>query len=534
MNIQIKLTREENLAHFHVQKGAVITLDLEKEYLPVCVASEIYEAESRTPMEAKKAQAIAARTYVTALLLSGTVIDDTTNYQAFKWKELASIPNCARAVQETAGQVLLCDGKLITAWYSNSNGGRTRRSDETWSAYNPWTVSQDDPWDAAGREKWGQCPASHGVGMSQIGAAWAAFVGRTCREILAFYYPNTRIVGEYGKGDTMDEKPNLGLVAWAQALLGQPYWYGTFCQLCTQSLLTAKKEQYPTHYTDSRMARYRDDIAKGRYCCDCIGLIKGYLWTQDNKVAYDADTDMNTGGLYNKATMKGMIQALPEVPGLIVYKEGHVGVYIGGGVVIEAKGFNYGVVRSKLSDTPWTHWIAYPGISYAGYEEMLAPEAFTGPYDALVVTQTSPLNLWDSPKKGTSLKQVPKGATVRVTEYGGQIGWLKAEHAGVTGFADRQYLRRIDEIQAPELPDDLGDAEDAEQWYPYRAKVVNVKTSLNLRRTPEKIEGNTVLFIPLGEMVDVLEDNCGNGFLRVRYGTVEGYCTRSYLMQLEG
>ena len=52
MDIQMRITRKENLAHYGAQKDDVIPLNLEREYLPVCVASEIYESNSRMPMEA--------------------------------------------------------------------------------------------------------------------------------------------------------------------------------------------------------------------------------------------------------------------------------------------------------------------------------------------------------------------------------------------------------------------------------------------------------------------------------------------------
>lgn len=41
----------------------------------------------------------------------------------------------------------------------------------------------------------------------------------------------------------------------------------------------------------------------------------------------------------------------------------HVGLYIGDGKVIEAKGTRYGVVTSKLST--WTHWAELKGVSYS-------------------------------------------------------------------------------------------------------------------------------------------------------------------------
>ena len=67
--------------------------------------------------------------------------------------------------------------------------------------------------------------------------------------------------------------------------------------------------------------------------------------------------------------------------------------------------------------------------------------------------------------------------------------------------------------------------------YPYRAEVINVKTGLNLCTSP-KNSSNTIQLLPLGTVVEVLEDNCGDGFSKVRYGDIVGYCTRSYLYQL--
>lgn len=66
-------------------------------------------------------------------------------------------------------------------------------------------------------------------------------------------------------------KTNGALVRYALDCVSDPYWYGTCGYFCTQSLLTRKTAQYPTHYTDARMKRYKDDIAKGKTCHDCIG-----------------------------------------------------------------------------------------------------------------------------------------------------------------------------------------------------------------------------------------------------------------------
>jgi len=53
---------------------------------------------------------------------------------------------------------------------------------------------------------------------------------------------------------------------------------------------------------------------------------------------------------------------------LIVWKKGHVGVYIGHGEVIEAHGTKSGVIKTRLTrtinETGWTNWCKCPFIDY--------------------------------------------------------------------------------------------------------------------------------------------------------------------------
>ena len=43
-------------------------------------------------------------------------------------------------------------------------------------------------------------------------------------------------------------KTNKGLVEYAKAQLGKPYWYGTFGNEASKSLYNSKKKQYPSNY----------------------------------------------------------------------------------------------------------------------------------------------------------------------------------------------------------------------------------------------------------------------------------------------
>lgn len=165
-------------------------------------------------------------------------------------------------------------------------------------------------------------------------------------------------------------KTAKGLVDYCKNALAQGwvYWYGTTGVPCTEDLLKRKTAQYPKEYTDNRMSRYKADIKAGKMCADCVNLIKGYMWSDDatGRQIYcsNGQNDCNADGLYNSSKIKGKINDMPDVAGIIVHKAGHVGVYVGDGWVIEARGFVYGVVKSRLCDRGFTDWFYHPCLDY--------------------------------------------------------------------------------------------------------------------------------------------------------------------------
>jgi len=76
--------------------------------------------------------------------------------------------------------------------------------------------------------------------------------------------------------------------------------------------------------------------------------------------------------MLEKCKKKGRIATMPKVPGVLVFKSGHVGVYIGDGTVVEAKGHKYGVIKSRLSAGGWVNWGYCPWITYSGNAETSA------------------------------------------------------------------------------------------------------------------------------------------------------------------
>lgn len=163
----------------------------------------------------------------------------------------------------------------------------------------------------------------------------------------------------------MEKKTNLGLVDYCKAQLGRPYWWGTFGQKATPALLENRRKTYPRYYADTD---YQKQF--GQKVHDCIGLIKGYMWTKgadSTEYVYESNgfKDITSDMCYNLAKLKGTNMAtMPDIPGIAVFMNGHVGVYIGNGEVIEAQGHARGVVKTKLCKRPWTKWAFINEIEY--------------------------------------------------------------------------------------------------------------------------------------------------------------------------
>jgi hypothetical protein len=117
----------------------------------------------------------------------------------------------------------------------------------------------------------------------------------------------------------------------------------------------------PSSWIGTKYAYFVTACARwfGHHVADCSGLIVAAH--RSKSAAYQ---DQKADTFFSRCTKTGKISTIPEIPGLCVRKTGHIGVYLGGGYAIEARGRTYGVVRTKVSARPWTHWGELKDVDY--------------------------------------------------------------------------------------------------------------------------------------------------------------------------
>lgn len=159
-----------------------------------------------------------------------------------------------------------------------------------------------------------------------------------------------------------DKRKVNGLVEFVKSKVGTPYVYGAKGEVMTESRIQQLKKENPSMYTSTYVAKARKFI--GQQCTDCSGLISWY--TGIIRGSYN---------FHDTADKKVSIGALDEsMIGWALWKPGHIGVYIGDGYCIEAKGIDYGTIKSKVSATNWQKVLKLCDIDYS--QEPVYTEGF--------------------------------------------------------------------------------------------------------------------------------------------------------------
>ncbi|NSL52062.1 stage II sporulation protein D [Calidifontibacillus erzurumensis] len=152
------------VAVYRTKTKKIAKIPLE-EYVKGVVASEM---PAEFEIEALKAQALTARTYIVKQLLEGepvgapkgAVVTDTVIHQVYKSpEELKAAWGAANydwkmarineAVEATRGQIITYNNEPITASFFSTSNGYTENSEDYWKNSFPYLRSVESPWDQA-------------------------------------------------------------------------------------------------------------------------------------------------------------------------------------------------------------------------------------------------------------------------------------------------------------------------------------------------------------------------------------------------
>lgn len=186
---------------------------------------------------------------------------------------------------------------------------------------------------------------------------------------------------------------------WCEKHVGCPYVMGATGKTCTPAYRRARMAQYPTYADkikencprltgraeDCGRCRWADASGRGKPAYDCAQLSR---WCMDY-VGVRLVSGASAQWQKTAWAEKGEIASLPRDRVCLVFRRDggkirHVGVYQGDGTVIHAKGHDAGVVRSNVTDDPWTHWGVPEGLYGAPYVRPALCRGDRGDYVALL------------------------------------------------------------------------------------------------------------------------------------------------------
>ena len=421
MKIRVNFTRDENKNYFGSDSAEI---DLDTYVWGVC-ASECGGAS----LEAQKALAVAARTngyYKNKK--DGAISDSSAKAQAFRASRLTDAYKVSKqAAEETSNLILYCNKKIAEPCaFSSNNGGRTASSQSRWGGYRSFLIEQDDPYDNASKV------TGHRIGLSQFGANNRAKAGHSFKQILNFYYPTTYLhnlsTGEDIYFDDKEEEDKDMAVETVKA----------------SQLIPIFKEAVEEHWEYVEGGHSAGSV-------DCSGLFY-YAYKKLGSYMYQGS---NT--IYRKYTVeRGKKSEINVVPGMAVFVNkddgrepdrylndgignmSHIGMYVGNGLVAEAKGKKYGCVYSNLSDKKWSYAAK---LKYTIYDVDNADVPAFIPFVGEVTTNSGSLNLRDAPS-GAKIGSIPKGTILNITDQNGE--WYRTSYNGLTGYVSTKYITKVE------------------------------------------------------------------------------------------
>ena len=196
-------------------------------------------------------------------------------------------------------------------------------------------------------------------------------------------------------------------------------------------------KQYPAN---KNYISYKD---VGKHACDCSGMIVGMAydgWTPTRDPVWTRAHDWNDQMLHDRLT--DTCDPKDAQPGMCLWKQGHVGLYIGNGIAFDsnAEKSGSGIHKRKVSDVKWTLAGKLPEIEYVGVKVGdIIPMKVTKIENGIAYGQVQ-IDVPDEIKVGSKVTIDP----------GAVAGGLNSKYRGLViapKYANGQYIDTVTKIE---------------------------------------------------------------------------------------
>ena len=432
-----------------------------------------YEMDNSFPLEALKAQAVAARTYALKKMSAQAAtydVVDTTSDQVYNGTP-AGNERCAQAVQETSGIVGTVNGEYMASYYTASNGGQTESVANAWGSgsYSYLTI-KDDPYDLNNSASIAKSVTLYHDGTTSVSALTellrteaAALVGAGSVKIAAI--TGVRVhTPKYGEPSRVYRKVDvdLTLAGYGDVTVTLDY-FDQVEGLCGLSINVLKNETLSVSQTAS-----------------------GFKLTARR---YGHGVGMSQRGAQQMAR-EGM-----------TYDQ-----------ILE---FYYpGLVRTRYTMTR-TILPSLDGTGDAGSEPVADAKS-------AVVTLSNPLDCLNLRREASTssaiLATMAHGTQVTLLEMGS--AWSRVQYGTLSGYVKNEYISVIDDAvdETPEGVASIGTAV---------VSLADESQTLNLRAAPT-VNSAVLSHLRHGQTLTVLERY--ERWTQVQMGSLTGYVSNDYIL----
>ena len=403
-----------------------------------------HEMSNTWPLEALKTQAVAARTYALRYIGGSTydMVDTATN-QVYKGYNPANT-NAIKAVDETAKQVLKCNGLLVQTYYTASNGGSVDIPQHVWSssaALLPYHVVQADPYDV--QNTWSEqevlkFPKSGGSVSYQYMCEGKMVAGSSTYSANAERYLKIMALGPVAAQGYIAGVTSDITIAGVSRIIAHTYEgnHGLPDASGASNCIVFQKADVTMTVLANRYATPEEANATGQ------GLIQEPVTVTFTIDMHEFD---NSGGLYqafgNTSLRLFVVEEAADSWNIYQRRYGH-------GVGMSQRGAQTRAKAGQTYDQILTFY--YPNT----YLETMniqppaldAPSGAVDTSNATVVNCTNYVNVRSTPStQYPAIGKALAGSRITVTQPNAAEGWHKINFGGIEAYLSAQYVQ----IDAP-------------------------------------------------------------------------------------